>query len=360
MKITERPLSDLYNEYLNEFSFKDSLYLKYGDIAVRVVINDERLFEKLAGYFREFIISPLNYDITIYAAESEEPETDLNFKVKQPDLGKKKIKEEYFDLPDGRIIRKVLTGMFFLIGNSHNIAIGPCTDNYNQIVNFINSRFIEKKLNQQYLLYHASAICCNKKGIAISGFSGAGKSTLALYLMTHNFNFVSNDRLLIKNEGDRLTMNGVIKYPRINPGTIVSIDEIEDLIPEVEREDLKSLSLEDLWNIEKKYDLFIDAIYGMNKFHLKADLSGLVILNWRRNGEPVQINEIDIEKREDLFAAFMKSPGLFYINNGASPDFSVASYARQLKGRPVFEVTGGVDFNMVSEYFAEFLNRGVF
>ena len=63
--------------------------------------------------------------------------------MKTPDPGKTKIKEEYVDLDDGRIVRKRLTGMLFVFGGGQNVAVGPCGANLNQVINFINNRYIE-------------------------------------------------------------------------------------------------------------------------------------------------------------------------------------------------------------------------
>ena len=70
----------------------------------------------------------------LYLLEAPEPSIDLRFTAYPPGPGKTRIKDEYVDFPDGRMLRKRLTRMVFLFGGRHNIAVGPCLKNSNQAV----------------------------------------------------------------------------------------------------------------------------------------------------------------------------------------------------------------------------------
>jgi hypothetical protein len=56
----------------------------------------------------------------------------------------------------------------------------------------------------------------------------------------------------------------------------------------------------------------------------------------------------------------MKSVGVFYRpETGSSvPDFSSSAYIETLRSCPVFELSGGVDFDAATEACAEFLRTG--
>ena len=84
-----------------------------------------------------------------------------------------------------------------MFGGGRNLAIGPCLENSNQVINFVNNRFIEWSVRRGSLLCHAAAVSQGERGISFAGFSGMGKSTLALKTMGQGLSFVSNDRLLI-------------------------------------------------------------------------------------------------------------------------------------------------------------------
>lgn len=342
---------------LKRYPMRAHLHLQLGDILVRVNSNSVHLIAALRRYFREFV-SLLPYeDILIHAVETDQESFPLPFEPKEPDPGKTRIKEEYFDLPFGRIVRKRLTGLVLLFDGHNNLAVGPCVANSNQIVNFVNNRFIEWMLRRGSLLSHAAGVCLNNRGLAIAGFSGTGKTSLALHLLARGAGFVSNDRLLIHRRDDAARMFGVSKHPRVNPGTLMSIPALATVIPEEERKTFAQLEGEEIWVLEHKYDVIIDEVFGENQFNLSAPLNGLMLLNWKRNGAPLTIRRIDLAQRPDLLAAFIKSPGLFFLPEAATtyPDLSPERYISALKHCDVFEASGDVDFNEAADFCLHFL-----
>lgn len=335
-----------YNDVIRDNEFTQVLHLSLGNIVIRVHTNSDRLIHDMRSYFTGFITEEEESHIEIYALESDPVETDLDFIVKTPDPGKTKIKEEYANLSDGRVVKKVLTGMLFVFNGRENVAAGPCVENSNQVINFINNRYIELLLQRGCLLFHAAGVLNDSKGIVLSGFSGAGKSTLALHMMSEGYSFLSNDRIMVENTRDKLFMYGIPKLPRINPGTIMNNPDLTSIITEEEREEFKKLPNRDLWELEHKYDARIDEIFGQGKFKLFSEMDTLVIMSWKHNGEPLKLGKINISNRPDLYPAFMKSPGLFFradeeFTGGMQPE---ESYVDALNNCDVYELSGGVDF----------------
>lgn len=347
------------NSILTRYPLKKSLFLGLGDLIIQVKSNSPDLLDELRLYFKEFISWDSHADITIYALETDDESFPYDFTEKEPDPGKTKIKEEYIDLTDGRIVRKRLTGMALIFNGLLNIAVGPCLKNSNQIVNFINNRFIEWMLRRKSLLAHAAGVCLGNRGMALAGFSGSGKSTLALHLLNAGVSFVSNDRLMVQQQKQGIVMYGIPKHPRVNPGTLLSIDKLIEVMSEEKREAFSRIEPDELWNLEHKYDVIIHEYFGEKKFHLRAPMNGLLILNWRRNGEPLAIRPIDISSRTDLLTAFMKSPGLFFLPESGkeTPDFSPERYIDILRNCMVFEATGGVDFQQAARFCLDFLEQ---
>lgn len=350
------------------------LLLRVGDLTISVRTNNDALATALRRYFSEFLEPETESgapqtppDILITAHETDDRELPFPlpgpFLVKTPDSGKSKIKEEWLDLPDGRIVRKRITGMHFLFGDAGNVAVGACLANDNQVINFINNRYLEHMLDRGCLLGHAAGVMHHGRGISLAGFSGMGKSTLALHLMSRGTTFVSNDRVLLRvnaEEPEGLpTMLGIPKQPRINPGTALHNPDLRDIIAPQDRERFLALSTTDLWHLEHKYDAIIEECYGKGRFVLQAPMHALVILNWSRTGQPVAVNAVDPLTRRDLLPAFMKSTGLFY--RPCAPDYSEPSesaYAHALARTTVLEVTGGVDFDAAADICLSFMRTG--
>ncbi len=352
--------SAIVKKYRSEFPATESLFIDFGGCVIETRVNNSELLADLNNYFKEFLIDAEKGDILITAHECPKADLGLEYTVKQPDPGKTKIKEEFHNLPDGRVVYKRLTGMIFVFGGDENIAIGPCIENPNQVINFINNRFIEYKLNKGSFLGHAAGVIKNGRGIAMAGFSGMGKSTLALHLMSRGTTFVSNDRVMAEDNGDFLTMYGVAKQPRINPGTALNNPDLSCIVDPEDKEKFLSMPKEELWELEHKYDALIDECYGADKFILKAPLSGLIILNWQRDNSETVVKVVDPKERKDLLPAFMKGTGLFYLPDSPEKenDPGVDAYADLLSKTTLIEISGGVDFDKAADACLKFMKEG--
>ena len=361
MKLTGKTRKELALAIKKEIPASDSLLLDFGGCIIQVISSTDPLDAALEDYFKEFVVPAGTPEIVITAHEGPVPDFDFEFTVKQPDPGKTKIKEEWVDLPDGRIVRKRLTGMHFLFGEGENVAVGPCLENSNQVINFINNRFIEWKLNRGGFLGHAAGVMQDGRGISLAGFSGAGKSTLALHLMSKGTTFVSNDRVMVEENGAGLTMFGVAKQPRINPGTALNNPDLCKIVEPELREEFLSMPVEELWQLEHKYDALIDECYGVGKFSLRARMDALVILNWKRDGGDMKVAMVDPQERHDLLPAFMKPTGLFYLPDDPArqADPGVGAYASLLAKANLIEISGGVDFERAADVCLHYLENGV-
>jgi HprK-related kinase B len=343
--------SDLIHQVRRDFPAAAVVHLAFGQCRLAVSVNREDMARELMSYFREFKAGKGPVDIEISAHDAPETELPVAFTAKPPDPGKTRVKEEYADLPDGRIVRKRLTGMVFVFNGRDNMAMGPCMENMNQVVNFINNRYIEWLLCAGCILGHASGVVINGRGLALAGFSGAGKSTLALELMNRDAVFVSNDRLMVEPNGENVIMHGVAKLPRINPGTVLNNPALRKIMTAEDLQRFSAMEEEALWNLEHKYDAPIDMCYGPDRFVLDADMAALVLLNWQRIDHPLCIQQVDLSQRRDLLPAFMKSVGLFFLPGETCrmPDPAEETYINLLSRCRVWELSGGIDFNKAAK-----------
>lgn len=328
----------------------ESLWVRFGECTIAVQTNDGEILSGLQTYFHPFLVPEEGHSAyTISVHEAEAVEIGFPLIPKMPDPGKTRIKEEYVDLEDGRIVRKRLTGMLFVFGESDHIAIGPCRNNLNQVINFINNRYIQWMLDAGGILTHAAGVVFRGLGIAIAGFSGMGKSTLSLHLLREGADFVSNDRLVLEKTPDHLLMHGVAKLPRINPGTILNNPNLHGLLSNTDVERYSGMTAETLWRLEEKYDAPIDRCFPKSRFLLCTPLHALLILNWKPRDKPMHMQTVSLNDRKGLLATFQKPTGLFYLGSrGFKPDDPTdVDYLERLGETPIYEITGGVDFKAV-------------
>ena len=336
---------------------------------VWVESDEPALIAELRDYFKDFReLAATDYD----SAAAEAPLTRISAiqLPEPPDFGHNRTmvigefkasvkgpKEAFFDVSDGRAVHKLRTGMWFMFGAEHHLAIGPCTDNPNQVVNFINNRKIQWSLHQGAQLGHAAAVARREQDpsalprtIAIAGQSGMGKSTLSLHLMNdRRLDFLSNDRAMIcprHPDSGVIEIEGVPKHPRINPGTILNNPDLVGLLEPADKARFEALSSDELWQLEEKYDGLINTCFPQQRFILRGRLVGLVLLNWKRDpGAETIARRINIRERADLLPSLIKKPGVFYLpgpNQAKRRD--AHAYMDYLEGVEVLELAGNIDF----------------
>lgn len=339
---------------------RHSLWLEFAGCEIQVRSNSEPLLTALRDYFGDLVQPDRDAkpDVLIRAHEAPAPDFGHALLDWPREAGKVGQKEQFFDLPDGRVVFKVRTGMQFLLGRDDLVAVGPCLANNNQIINFINSQCISRRLHEGWSLCHAAGVALHSpggggRGIGIAARAGAGKSTLALHLISSGLSFVSNDRLLIRNGRGGAEMAGVPKMPRVNPGTLLNNPDLWGILAPARQRELEQLPREQIWDLEEKYDVLVDRVYGKGRTLYRADLVGLVILNWSWKDSSAQTRFVPVElaARRDLLELVMKSPGVFQRDAGGRSASETARpepvrYLEAVRQTRIWEVTGRPQFDL--------------
>lgn len=332
-----------------------SLVIDVGRRTLAIRSNSRPLLDALNRYFHAYLAPDRLPDIEVLAIECPPPAMSLNFSDWTREPGKTGRKDSYVDLRGGRLLRKVRTGMVFLQSDTWRIAAGPCEANDNQVINFINAQYMNDLQQQDWLICHAAGLVRGDQAVAIAGFSGGGKSTAMLTAMEHPaLDYLTNDRLFIRQDEKGVQAAGIAKLPRINPGTIVHSKRLSSLVSAEQRKHWLSMPRQALWDLEEKYDVMIGELYGPERLCREARLAAVVILNWRRDGrQQVRCERVDINQRPELLDAVMKSPGPLYQDaQGRFLDdqtpLDPEAYLAALSGVPVYEVSGTVDFELLA------------
>ena len=343
-----------------------SLTLQLHDLAITIKSNSRKLIAELLHYFRHIptSLNPDSKQLSITALELPAPHLSVPLENWQREAGKTGRKESVLDLnvnkSPTRLIHKARTGMFFVQSENALFALGPCEQNPNQIINFINNQFLNYLQQSPSALCHAAALVHNDCAIAISGLSGGGKSTLMLHLLEETFSqFMSNDRLVaIKKDNQHVMAYGIPKLPRVNPGTLLNQASLTPILSVERQQALAKLPLAELWQLEEKYDVDIESWLGKHRIVHTAPLKAFIILNWSHNtAQQTQLSEVTLSDRQDLLPAVMKSYGPFYqypdghfLSNGE--DVIPADYLAHLsQGADLqfYELSGKINFSRAVE-----------
>lgn len=329
------------------------LWLELAGTVVRIGSSSVELCAELTRYFGDAAVSPRpSADVDIGVIEMPPPRFPLELRDWPREAGKRGKKERYADASDGRLVVKVRTGMQFLLTPQARVAVGPCSRNLNQVVNFIIAQYLARRLGEGWLSCHASAVALGAEGLAIAAQAGSGKSTLALHLMSTGLSFVSNDRLLIRRDDGRCELLGVPKMPRVNPGTLLHNRDLVGLLPAARRAELEALPARELWQLEEKHDVMVSEVFGRGRTRDRVPLRALIVLGWSLDGvTPTRFDRVDLSARPDLLERIMKSPGVFHqeLDGGhasAEALLEPEAYLRALRDVVVYEATGKADFDV--------------
>lgn len=343
-----------------------ALALRVGTCTLQVTTNSPVLHARLQAYFRNFLDSGAGAsDFHVVALQAPEPDFAARYLEWPRDPGKTGRKDTYRDLPGGRLVRKVRTGMQFILRPDQAIAVGACEQNLNQVINLINSQYLSWMVCRGYLVCHAAAVIAGRAGLGLSGVSGAGKSTLALRLVSRGLSYVSNDRLLVGRDDGGLCMAGVPKMPRINPGTILGNRDLWPLLSDARRAELLAMPQHALWDIEDKYDADIEQLYGQGRVLAGGPLRAFAVLCWDPAVDaPPEVWRGRLRQRPDLLPAITKHPGVFHTDarRGQSPPPTgppePAPYLELMGDLTVLAFSGGVDFAYAADACQALLAEG--
>jgi HprK-related kinase B len=257
-----------------------------------------------------------------------------------------KGKDAFLDLPSGRLVRKMRTGVTISIQEDFLSSVwtmrGPVNRNFSQVVNMIGNIYGLHQMDRAASMIHASAVADSEgRAIAIMAQSGMGKSSVAVRLMEQGFDFISNDRVILDAPAtsDNVIAHGLPKLPRVNPGTLLDGEHTRVILDPASRDRYEALPREQLWEIEEKYDLEVDRVLG-RRWLLSGELSAVLVLNWQHGGEGIRLQKLTASQALAEFKHVSKDFGVFDLRLVSRSDAAPAETARRV---PVYRVTGRAD-----------------
>jgi HprK-related kinase B len=321
------------------------LPLRVVDVPIVVQTNDLRVWTALRLYYEPWLAHDTPAEAAVVWLVHDGSITGPDgFRDVVRGAGRK-VKEAVREGDGERLVLKRTTGVLMGVRPGHAWATGNLVANLNQAVNLVNHCYARAVLARGHLLLHASAVSWNGHAAALAGPPGAGKSTAALHLVEAGYRFVSNDRLLTRPLEDHVEALGYPKQPRVNPGTLLSHPRLRHRLSPEERRALEAMPPGELWDLERKSDVDLNAIYVKGTMELRGDLRALVLLRWTRDGVGLDARRLTLARALATVPLVHKDLGVFDIDRPfdagpSAPD--LAAYARLFARIAVIEVRGRV------------------
>jgi HprK-related kinase B len=320
--------------------------LCFAEVPIRVRTNDPDIRDRLASYFRPFVIGHEPAPLAEVSLIQGRLPVDGKFLDVVRDGGRRP-KEATQEVPGGRLVIKRATGVLIGLWPGGAFAAGDVAANLNQGINLVNNCYAKVVLRRGHVLLHASAVSRDQRTVVLAGPPGAGKSTSALHLVEAGFRCLSNDRVLAKPTPTMVEALGYPKQPRVNPGTLLGHPRLSALLVASDRATLTALPSHELWELERKSDVDLDKIYGDGTVELRGRVAALLFLRWRRDGRGLGVRRLRVEEALDALPLVYKNLGAFDLDRvpGAPMAEAERECYRELFGRvALMEITGRVDF----------------
>jgi len=322
-----------------------SLSLCFAEIPLRVRTNDPEVRERLAAYFRAFVVGEASPQAEIRLIQGSVPIPGTFADLSRE--GGRRPKEATQEVAGGRLILKRATGVLMALWPGGGFAAGDIRANLNQGINLVNNCFAKIVLRRGHSLLHASAVSREGRAAVLAGPPGAGKSTSALHLVEAGFHCLSNDRVLAKPMAHMVEVLGYPKQPRVNPGTLLGHPRLSSLLEPADRAALAALPPGELWELERKSDVDLDRIYGAGTVDLRGRMEALVLLRWRRAGHGLDVRRLSVDEALAALPLVYKNLGAFDLDRAPGAAMAageLSGYRELFEQVAVIEVTGGVDF----------------
>jgi HprK-related kinase B len=335
------------------------LDLRLADVTIRVLSNDLEIHTRLGRYYAPYATESVARPRLVVSLIQGRPPAQGDFHDVVRPSGRR-VKESIRNANGGRLILKRTTRVLMGLLTDRAFAVGDLRANLNQGINLINAVYAKAVLRRGHVLFHASAVSWRGQGVVLAGPPGAGKSTAALHCVEQGFRFVSNDRVLAKLRTGGVEVLGYPKQPRVNPGTLLTHPRLSSLLSPEDRAALGAMPADDLWHLERKSDVDLDAVYGPGTVDLLARMRALVLLRWRRHGGDVGVRALEVSEALSHLPLFYKDLGAFDLDlePGAPVAGDVERRYRALLTRvTLLEVTGAPDFGRLVKLVSDLLGR---
>ncbi len=285
--------------------------LAMAGVTVRLYADRPEVAHGALRYFAPIVAADASEGAVIYAVH-DVPHVEMDRLVDIAPKPGRTAKEAVYEDAEGRVVFKRRSSVAIVVRPPEYFIVGDLGRQRQQVYNLVGHVLARGFLDQGFVMLHASAVWKPGRGVAFGATSGGGKSSMALAMVERGFQFVSNDRLFVRPTAAGVEMLGMPKWPRVNPGTLLRLASLQPLLTPEERATVTALPPGELWALEQKHDVDVEATYGAGTIVTRtAPLDELYLLRWAVGVEgDVGVRELPPDAR---------SPALLPLRKGLGP-----------------------------------------
>ncbi len=304
---------------------EDELYrlrLNFNHFGLDFLTNNQDLYELVKAYHAAFLVT-----------EAQNPANSTVYAIHAPGLRShhmmrdfsrvergQKIKEEFADIYEGRLVRKKRTGVEMFFDGHNHLIYGSLSDNLHQVNNFINVVYSRHYLVQKgYLLWNTAAFGSGFDSdgvVAFAGLDGSSLSSAMMRFMERGYGFCTFDRLMIKAEGDQVNVLGYPTLPAVNAAMLLGNPNLSQMLSAKEIEKLESIPKAQLMNSTQRYYVDIARLFGKQKYRIRGCLKALYLIKWTTDrSQQSRIRELKPQETMKELSMYYKDLGVFDLNN---------------------------------------------
>ncbi len=294
----------------------EELNLRFGPVGICIRCNDPAVIGEIRRYHAAHVVeekSTANGRV-VYLYQHPGFRSDYQMRDFSRIAQGKKVKEEFIDIFEGRLVRKKKYEIEMYFDGMNNIMVGDLKDNVHQIALFLNVVYARTFLaGGGYMLLNAAAIAHGDSIIALTG--GPSPSVLLAFL-DQGFKLTTFDRLMVRNTGDRNHALGYHLQPRIHPGSALAMPRIADTLSAENAMRYGQLSPAELWSLNEVVPVDVSRIYGSDIWRTEGDLKAVCMLEWEPESRyKTRTEPMDTDEMLSQVSVYYKDLGVFDLNN---------------------------------------------
>lgn len=246
------------------------------------------------------------------------------------------------DVNGGRVIYRRDTGVMIYIQRNIWTITGDLRAHPDEVTRALDAMLSLALVERGYLTLKSSAVTRGNIGVALVGGPDTARRALAVNLLTHGFQWATEDLLLVRVTDGAIEMHGLPGLLRLEPGAMLAHPALRAMLTEDERARYGGQSWRELRDLDTRYVVDAAETFGLTGISSGSTLRAVVALRWRASdpAEDVTLASLPRADAYELLAEASRSYGLYDLRGTLPPNYHRLS--RLAETATMYAITGSI------------------